>query len=45
MWQMSLTADVALLEKMSVSILEIYEEEKDLYNALKETISYVKYVR
>lgn len=44
MWQMSLTADVALLEKMSVSILEIYEE-KDLYNALKETISYVKYVR
>lgn len=38
MWQLSLTADVALLEKMSASILEIYEDEKDLYIALEETI-------
>lgn len=38
MWQLSLTADVTLLEKMSVSILEIYEDEKDLYIALKETM-------
>lgn len=38
MWQLSLTANVALLEKMSASILEIYEDEKDLYIALEETI-------
>lgn len=39
MWQLSQTADTALLEKMSVSILEIYEDERDLYNALKESVN------
>lgn len=38
MWQLSLTANISLLEKMSTSILKIYQEEKDLYIALKETI-------
>lgn len=38
LWQLSLTADIYLLEKMSISILEIYKEEKDLYRLLKETI-------
>lgn len=38
LWQLSLTADISLLEKMSISILEIYKDEKDLYRILKETI-------
>lgn len=38
MWQLSLTADAALLEKASASILKIYEDEKALYMTLNETI-------
>lgn len=38
MWQLSLTADIALLEKMSASLFEIYEDEKELYITLKETM-------
>lgn len=38
MWQLSLTADITLLDKMSASISEIYGEERDLYIALKEVI-------
>lgn len=38
MWQLSLTADRALLEKMSASLLEIYDDEKELYITLKETM-------
>lgn len=39
MWSLSQTANVALLEKMSISILELYEEEKKLYAKLKESAS------
>ncbi len=38
MWQLSKTANADLLKKMSVSISEIYEDEKNLYISLKNTI-------
>lgn len=38
MWELSQTADISLLKKMSTSISEIYEVEKELYLSLKETV-------
>lgn len=38
MWELSQTANVELLKKMSNSISEIYEDEKDLYLSLKTTV-------
>lgn len=38
MWELSQTVDTSLLKKMSTSILEIYEVEKELYLSLKEAV-------
>lgn len=41
MWHLAETADSSLLTKMSIAVLDIYEKEKDLYMALKETLELV----
>lgn len=39
MWKLSQTADCVLLEKMSILILEIYQNEKDLYTELSAIVN------